>query len=188
MNVPETFFSVHEELVLFGMSCLMGIALGVLYDVFRTARVMLPHRSWMVFGEDAAFLVFYGIVLSAFVSAASRGELRFYFVIGNTAGFVLYLATVGSVVIAAMKKLCFFVKKTIWVVSFPLRIFYVFISKKAAVKFVGCSKFIVNSIKKIGILLLKVPNLLYNKIESRMKRNVTESAEKVKARKKGSVQ
>ena len=142
----------------------------------------------MVFAEDAAFLVFYGIVLSAFVSAASRGELRFYFVIGNTAGFVLYLATVGSVVIAAMKKLCYFVKKTIWVVSLPMRTFYVFISKKATVKFVGCSKFIVNTIKKIGILLLKRLNLLYNKKESKMKRNVTESAEKVKARKKRSVQ
>ncbi|MBR3759465.1 MAG: spore cortex biosynthesis protein YabQ [Ruminococcus sp.] len=188
MNVPETFFSVREELVLFALSCLMGFLLGFVYDVFRTARVILPHKNWMVFAEDAAFLVFYGIVLSAFVSAASRGELRFYFVIGNTAGFVLYLATVGSVVIAAMKKLCYFVKKTIWVVSLPMRTFYVFISKKATVKFVGCSKFIVNTIKKIGILLLKRLNLLYNKKESKMKRNVTESAEKVKARKKRSVQ
>ena len=187
MNVPETFFSVHDELVLFGLSCLMGIALGVLYDIFRTARVMLPHKSWMVFAEDAAFLVFYGIALSAFASAASRGELRFYFVIGNAAGFALYLATVGSVVIRTMKKLCYFIKKTIWAVLFPLRIFYVFISKKAAVKFVGCSKFIVNTIKKIRILLLKRRHLLYNKEESRMKGNVTESAEKVKKRKKRSV-
>ena len=188
MNVPETFFSVHEELVLFGLSCLMGVLLGVVYDIFRTARVMLPHRSWMVFAEDAVFLVFYGIALSAFVSAASRGELRFYFVIGNTAGFVLYLATVGSVVIGTMKKLCYFIKKTIWAVLFPLRTFYVFISKKATVEFVGCSKFIVNTIKKIGILLQKRYNLLYNKEESRMKRNVTERAEKVETRKKRSVQ
>ena len=187
MNVPETFFSVNEELVLFGMSCLMGIALGVLYDVFRTARVMIPHRSWMVFAEDSAFLVFYGIALSAFASAASRGELRFYFVIGNAAGFALYIATVGSVVIRTMKKLCYFVKKTIWVALFPLRTFYVFISKKAAAKFVGRSKVIVNTIKKIRILLLKRRHLLYNKEESRMKGNVTKSAEKVKTRKKRSV-
>lgn len=187
MNVPETFFSVREELVLFGLSCLMGIALGVVYDIFRTARVMLPHRSWMVFAEDASFLVFYGIALSAFATAASRGELRFYFVIGNVSGFALYLATVGSIVIRTMKKLCYFVKKVVWFALLPLRKFYVFISKKAAVKFVGSSKVIVNTIKKIGILLLKRLHLLYNKDESRMKGKVTESADKVKKRKKRSV-
>jgi len=188
MNVPETFFSVHEELVLFGLSCLFGALLGVVYDVFRTARVMLPHRGWMVFAEDAVFLGFYAIFLSAFASAASRGELRFYFVIGNAAGFALYLATVGSVVIGTMKKLCYFVKKIIHIIFAPFRYLYAFISKKVAVKFVGYSEFIVNYIKKHRILLLKRPHMLYNKRESKMKRNVTNSAEKVKKRKKGSVQ
>ena len=51
----------------------------------------------------------------------------------------------------------------------------------------GCSKVIVNTIKKIRILLLKRRHLLYNKEESRMKGNVTKSAEKVKTRKKRSV-
>lgn len=188
MNVPETFFSVHEELTLFGLSCLFGGLLGVVYDVFRTLRVMFPHRGWMVFAEDAVFLGIYGIFLSAFASAASRGELRFYFVIGNAAGFALYLATVGSIVIGTMKKLCYFVKKIIWIISWPLRTFCIFISKKAAPKFVGCSKNTVNFIKKCGILLLKQPYLLYNKRESKKKGNVTKSAEKVKARKKRSVQ
>lgn len=188
MNVPETFFSVHEELTLFGLSCLFGALLGVVYDIFRTARVLVPHRGWMVFAEDAVFLGFYGIFLSAFASAASRGELRFYFVIGNTAGFILYLATVGSVVIGAMKKLCYLLKKIIRIALWPLRTLYVFISKKAAVKFVGYSEFIVNFIKKCRILLLKSPHLLYNKKESKKKRNVTNRAQKVKAGKKRSVQ
>ena len=188
MNVPETFFSVNEELVLFGLSCLFGALLGVIYDVFRTARVMMPHKGWMVFAEDAVFLGFYGIFLSAFASVASRGELRFYFVIGNAAGFALYLATVGSVVISTMKKLCYFLKKIIRIVFTPFRIFYVFISKKAAAKFVGYSEFIVNYIKKRKILLLKRPHLLYNKKESKMKGKVTNSAEKIKKRKKRPVQ
>lgn len=181
MNVPETFFSVHEELVLFGLSCLFGGVLGVAYDVLRTARIIFPHRNWLVFVEDAGFLLFYAVFLSAFASAASRGELRFYFVIGNAAGFALYLATVGSVVTGTMKKLCFFVKKVLYVVFSPIRILYAFISKKAAAKFVGCSKFIVNCIKNCRILLLKRRGMLYNKRESKKKGNVTNSAEKVEA-------
>lgn len=188
MNVPETFFSVHEELALFGLSCLFGGLLGVAYDVFRTVRIMLPHKGWMVFAEDAVFLGFYGIFLSAFASAASRGELRFYFVIGNAAGFILYLATIGSVVTGTMKKICFLIKKIMHIVFTPFRILYVFISKKAAAKFVGCSKFIVNFIKNCKILLLKHTHLLYNKKETKRKGNVTNSAEKVEAEKKGSVQ
>ena len=48
MNVPETFFTVHEELILFGLSCLFGAALGVCYDVFRSLRLIVPHNFVLV--------------------------------------------------------------------------------------------------------------------------------------------
>ena len=60
MNVPETFFSVNEELRLFGLSCLFGAAFGVAYDLFRTVRLLLPHNGAMVAAEDIAFLALYG--------------------------------------------------------------------------------------------------------------------------------
>lgn len=162
MTVPETFFSVHEQLVLFGLSCLCGAAIGVLFDVFRTLRTVLPHNGALVALEDVIFLIGWTIILVAFTSAAARGEFRFYYVIGSVIGFTLYLVTVGSVVICTIKKLCRIISAVFNVIMRPFKALYVFLCKKYGVKFVGSSKVFVKSIKKIIKLLRKPLDLLYN--------------------------
>ena len=57
MNVPETFFTVSEELVLFGLSCLAGAVIGVFYDIFRVIRIIFPHNDVLILIEDIIFLV-----------------------------------------------------------------------------------------------------------------------------------
>lgn len=178
MSVPETFFSVSEELRLFGLSCAFGAAFGLLFDLFRTARIIFRHNVPLVLIEDVAFLIIYGTFLSAFASAAARGELRFYFALGNLLGFLLYLATVGNLVSTAMKKLFFALKKLLSVIFSPIRRCYVFLHKKAAFKFVGYSKIMVNQFKKSKILLQKSGCLLYNKKENNKRKNVTRIGKK----------
>lgn len=187
MNVPETFFSVHEELILFGLSCLFGAAIGVCWDILRAFRVIFPHNSWLVFIEDAAFLLAYMVFLTAFSTAAARGELRFYFVIGNAIGFALYIVTVGSTIVQVVRKLYTIFTVAFGVIFRPFRACYVFLRKKAAVKFVGSTEFIVNNIKKIKILLLNHRHLMYNKIENNKRKNVNSVAKKEKERKERSV-
>lgn len=169
MNVPETFFSVNEELTLFGLSCIMGVLLGICYDVFRTARILFPHNNWLIAIEDIIFLALYAAALLSFSTAAARGELRFYYVLGNFLGFMLYILTLGSIVTAIMKKLFFAVKKTIHIIFAPFKRCCAFLRKKTGAKFVGCSKIIVNSIKKVKMLLLKGHSLMYNKKEIKKK-------------------
>lgn len=180
MNVPETFFSVNEQLLLFGLSCVFGAALGIFYDVFRTLRVIFPHNSWLVVIEDVLFMSGYAIFLSVFASAAARGELRFYYVIGNFLGFVIYFFTVGSAVIAAMRKLFFVLRKTVSIIMRPFKMIYVFLREKAGLKFVGSSKFFVKSLKNVKRLLRKGSGLLYNKKENKKRKNVKNVAEKCK--------
>lgn len=169
MNIPETFFSVNEELTLFGLSCLMGALLGICYDIFRTARILFPHNSWLIAIEDIMFFAIYGAALLSFSTAAARGELRFYYVIGNLLGFTLYIFTLGSIITSIMKKLFFAVKKTISFVLTPFKRCCAFLHKKTGAKFVGSSKFVVKYIKKIKMLLLKGHSLMYNKREIKKK-------------------
>lgn len=178
MSVPETFFSVSEELRLFGLSCAFGAAFGLLFDIFRTARIIFRHNVPLVLVEDVSFLVIYGIFLSAFASAAARGELRLYFALGNLLGFLLYLATVGNLVSAAMKKLFFALKNLLSVIFSPIRRCYVFLRKKAAINFVGYSKIIVNEFKKSKILLQNPRCLMYNKRNNNKRKNVTDVGKK----------
>ena len=169
MNVPETFFTVDEELVLFGMSCIMGAVFGVLYDVFRIIRMVFAHNGILTAIEDILFLGIYGISLIAFASAAARGELRFYYVLGNFIGFALYFLTLGSIVNSVVRKLLTALKKSVLFIIRPFRICFAFICRKTGAKFVGSSKVVVNLFKKIRILLLKSPYMMYNKMENKKK-------------------
>ncbi len=187
MNVPETFFTVHEELILFGLSCLFGVIIGSCYDVFRAVRLIFPHNFALVLIEDVLFLIGYCIFLPAFASVAARGELRAYFVIGNALGFIIYILTVGSVVMRTLEKLMRLIKGVFHVVFYPIKRTFAFLRKKAAAKFVGSSKVLVNSVKNVKILLLKPPHLMYNKIENKKRKNVKNVAEKKKKSEKRSL-
>lgn len=178
MNVPETFFSVHEELLLFGLSCLAGVVIGAAYDVFRALRLVFPHNTWLTAIEDLLFLAAYGVFLQSFASAAARGHLRGYFVIGNILGFAVYHATIGCVLIGIFRRLTDIIGSTLSAVFRPIRQVCVLIGRKAEPKFVGYSKNLVKLFKKIKMLLLKLPLLLYNKKEKTKKRIVRRVAKK----------
>lgn len=183
MNVPETFFSTQEELVLFLLSCVAGAFIGVFYDIFRTLRIMIKHNFFFVVIEDVLFLACYAVFLSAFASVQARGELRLYFVIGNALGFTLYFFTLGSFVIRTMKKFFGLIGK----IFAPVRTVYVIFCEKVRGKFVENSKNFVKRIKKIDFLLPNHRLLLYNNNESKKRKNVNTVAEKSK-RKKGKSQ
>lgn len=120
MNVPETFFTIEEELRLFLLSCAAGAVFGVYYDIFRALRLTVPHHSFFVFLEDLLFLMTYGIFLSCFASAAARGELRGYYILGGFIGFVLYYFTIGKFVMGFIKKLIKCVRKMLSVLYKPI--------------------------------------------------------------------
>ncbi len=167
MIIPETFRSVSEQLTLFGISCLLGIGIGICWDICRAVRIIFPYNSVLVALEDILFACGYAIFLSAFVSAAARGEFRFYYVIGNLLGFALYLATVGSAVVRTIRKLFTLINGAFNVIIRPFKSLYAFLCKKYGAKFVRSSKSFVNSLKNVKNLLRKPISLLYNNKENK---------------------
>jgi len=118
MTLPETFFSINEQVQLFLISCILGAVFGVVYDAFRAMRLLLPHNSLLVAIEDILFITIYTIAVISFTSAAGRGDFRIYYVFGNILGFTLYLATVGSIVIRIINRLIFIIRwllKFVWI-------------------------------------------------------------------------
>lgn len=176
MKVPETFFSINEEIYLFGLSCLFGIIIGVCYDVFRTARILFPHNTALVVIEDVIFMALYAVFLSSFATVCARGELRFYFVAGNAIGFTLYFFTLGSIITGALKKIYSALSNFLAALFRPARSLYVkwqeFIHN-----FVTNSKNSVKRNKKKSFLLLNATHLLYNKKENKNRKNVNNVAE-----------
>lgn len=105
--VPETYFTVNQELLLFLYSVGMGVLLGMVYDIFRALRQLFPHRFFIVFVEDCIFFMIYSVLLMCFAVMFSRSQVRFYYAVGNTIGFALYYFTIGRIV---MRFICDIIK------------------------------------------------------------------------------
>lgn len=137
MEGLESFFTASQQLRLFLLSCLFGIPIGIVYDIFRTIRVVIPHGKILAALEDILFFALYGVFIMCFTVTAARSEFRFYFCAGNLLGFIVYFFTVGNLVVSVIKKIAVFIKKGIYFVFRPVG---VIILKGAAAFFVGIFK------------------------------------------------
>lgn len=171
LNIPETYFSVGEELRLFALSCLLGAVLGLWFDLFRLLRLLLPHNALLTAAEDLIFLAGCTAAFCGFTAAAVRSELHWWYAFGAVLGMVLYFLTLGSLVMGALRRLILPVKKA-----------FVLIGQAAVCRFVGYSKVVVRCFKKHTILLMKVPVMLYNNEESKIRKNVENVVQKEEKR------
>ncbi len=97
--IPETFYTVQEELLLLGGAVLLGIPAGIAWDCFRLLRRVLPHHWAAVMLEDIFYLIFVSFLLLCYASAFARGDFRMYYVIGCACGMVLYECILGRPVL-----------------------------------------------------------------------------------------
>ena len=97
---------VSQELARFAQSLLLGIPAGVLLDLFRTLRALLPHHPLTVFLEDALYTFLLCVLLQCFVWMYADTVLRWQYALGELIGLVLYLLTAGTVWTRMLKRLC----------------------------------------------------------------------------------
>ena len=70
--IPETFFTVNEQIKLFLICILFGFPIGLFYDIFRIIRIMIPHSSLAAALEDILFFSVYAVFITSFTYAAAR--------------------------------------------------------------------------------------------------------------------
>lgn len=97
MELSEQIFTIEQETWLFLGSCLLGIPVGMLLDLMRLLRTILPHHAAAVFLEDALLICFAAILVQCYATMFARGALRYYDALGCCCGFLIYLCTVGAV-------------------------------------------------------------------------------------------
>ena len=74
---------------------LLGMALGVLYDLFRAVRTHFRLRRWGTGLLDALFCLLGLVGFLLLMLRGTDGRLRLYLVLGLAAGFGLYRRTVS---------------------------------------------------------------------------------------------
>lgn len=106
---------------------LLGLGLGVLYDLLRAVRMHFRLRRWGTAALDALFCILSLICFLLLMLRGTDGRLRFYLLLGLVLGFFLYRKLVSVWVLRGLLWLLRLagqavglVKETIlWLFSFP---------------------------------------------------------------------
>ena len=146
-----------NQAYIFMIFTLVGIVIGVLFDLFRILRKTFKTNDIVTSIEDVLFWVITGIIIIYSMYVFCDGELRFFMIIGIILGAIMYLLTLSNYVIKfsvflinVLKKILitpirFFIKIAKTLIFRPITIICINIRKK----------FVKNSKKHRGFFIKK---------------------------------
>lgn len=82
----------------FLVAFLLGIGLGIAYEIFRVPRLLLCISPILVFVADTLYFFLCSVVLFLFVFFANDGQVRLFLLLSTAVGGMLYALTVGRFV------------------------------------------------------------------------------------------
>lgn len=111
-------------------AALMGVILGVFYDVLAIIRSYIKANKLINFVFDVLFWLFAIVALFAFVLIFTKGEMRWYVLLGNFFGIFLYKNTISPLFFRAIRIIIALVVKGLHGISRPLYAFLSWIYRK----------------------------------------------------------
>jgi len=124
--------SMPAQAWLFLSTVLVGVAIGLFYDVFRIFRKIIPHSTIVVQLEDLFFWLIVTIAVFYFMLHRNFGEIRPFTILGVIVGAALYFATISQwivkVVVAVIKYVIKVFISVVRIIFTPLRLFFTWIS------------------------------------------------------------
>ncbi|MFZ2537803.1 MAG: spore cortex biosynthesis protein YabQ [Oscillospiraceae bacterium] len=135
---------ITYEVIIFFEACILGVAFGALYDVFRIMRLSFTNPKFLVFIEDVLYFSTITLASFIFIVIQNSGYLRAFLIIGELLGAILYFFTVSIVIMKSANLIIKFTRKTL-----------LFIYKLTLRPFI---KFFCYIIAKIKALIVKYKN------------------------------
>ena len=159
--------------MLFLQACLLGIALGLVYDCLRFLREAFPAGKLFLFLED---LLFCGVALLAtliFLVGANHGQLRLWCIAGELFGLWLYFQSASRLLVWCFRRL----RRLIRTLFHPVWMFFRTLWQKIASHFAKVLKNIdFSSLKH----LKNQGRIVYNKADKIKKGGVLQWRQRIK--------
>ncbi len=95
----EYIQGISSQTALFFLSLGFGFLLGVLYDVFRTVRLIVSGGERFVFVMDFLYFAACGVLSFFFLLVTDEGRLRIYTLAGEMLGWMIYYFSFGAVAV-----------------------------------------------------------------------------------------
>lgn len=153
-------WEIHNNLQILGFlySFVLGIIYAVIYDLFRTARIIKPHKNLTVFFEDVIFFSVISVATFIFLLSITNGEIRAYILFGIIFGFILFNRSASKYFIKGVKAVFKLISKGI---SYISKYFYWLFGKidiLISIFFKNSSKFFKKGLKITNSLLYTIKN------------------------------
>ncbi len=97
---------------MFFISLALGAAMGIVYDVLRCLRRIIPHNNFFIAIEDIAYWVFWTYVIIDSIHKYNYGSIRGYVFLGIILGGAFYLCTISCLLMFCISHILWFIKKT----------------------------------------------------------------------------
>lgn len=91
----EYIQGLNFQMRLFFQSVGFGFLLGIIYDIFRFVRILVPDKKSLVIIMDTVYFVLCGFLIFCFALVADNGEIRAYLLAGNLIGWLICYFSTG---------------------------------------------------------------------------------------------
>lgn len=95
---------IRYELLLTGLSLVMGGWLMIVYDSLRLLRLLIHHNSLFMGMEDFFYWIYAGVAVFMLLYEQNDGSFRFYAVAGVFLGMAAYDRFVSRIFFRCLKK------------------------------------------------------------------------------------
>ncbi|MDO4155604.1 MAG: spore cortex biosynthesis protein YabQ [Oscillospiraceae bacterium] len=183
IQIPETYFTVQEQTTLFLYACLLGLPIGLFFDIFRILRVLFPHHLVVTILEDILFCFGYAVVLAAFTVTACRGEFRLFYAVGMLLGSLLWRLLFGNPFLKIIRRTAIVIHNCLSHLLHPVTALFARLKCKIKQNFRQSIQNIEKKKKNHRFHLIAARHLLYNKRkqDQEVKQNVRCSKTKASA-------
>lgn len=144
---------ILEQLYSFFIFILVGLLIGLLFDMFRISRRTFKTSDIVTSIEDIAFWILAGLLVIFSLFKFNNGDIRIYIIISLIIGISIYMLVFSKIIINTLVKIITVIRK---VISSIIKVFLYPINL-----IINIFKFMVKPFKKIGYNLAnKVKNML----------------------------
>lgn len=136
-----------------------GFLLGILYDVFRTVRIIISDSRAFVIAMDIIYFAICSFLIFCFNLVVDNGKVRIYVVFGEILGWLIYYFSFGAIAIKVTDAVTRFFRNVIFA---PFRKFFALIMRKNSFLHPKREKILKKYNKKIKFILQKYKGIVYN--------------------------
>ncbi|MBR3780276.1 MAG: spore cortex biosynthesis protein YabQ [Clostridia bacterium] len=120
--------SVQTEIFLLALG--FGFILGILYDVFRTVRMIISDSPMFTFSMDVMYFLVCAFLFFSFNLVVDSGKIRLYVILGEALGWLIYYFSLGEISLRISNATVSFARRALTAIFKPfLRLFNLLNSK-----------------------------------------------------------